>query len=687
MLKVFAILYSATKRFNILATMQSRLITALNKKKSVLVLIPLLLLLVAYYPGLLDPTQAMKFFLLSVFCFFFNAIALLNPKIRKGLYLNLSILKFYGLYLVVALISLSYTSDISSGIFQWLKLFLGFNFLLIGLSYLKAYKKFKLSDLSIFLSIFQFIVVSFLVFELFQSEQSFEWLQTKLVGGLFINPNLTSHLLFLSIPFTLYSALKSTKPLLRRISLISSIISIISILLLGSKTTYIALIFMFLFFAFDRFFNKKIRKASKRKLILLSILGLSLLSSVIASLSYFDFSKTDSLVIRQELWSRTIQSIYDRPLSGHGLGSWRSVNLNYISSNRDVTDTTQRLSMYSKLGDTVYERPHNDFLWIWSEMGIMGLIFYLLIFALLFRYAFQLAYKHEQSTLFYKLLTASLIGYLCIASFSYPLERIEHMLFLHLIMLFLIDQSSHLRSKPEKSKKLFFIVVLLISAGAIYISYNRLTSERHFSKALSAKKHKNWNQLLNESKSAKNFFYQMGSNGTPIDWYTGLASINLGKEKEALNYFKKAYLLQPNHLHLLNNLASTYIMNGQHFTDTAEVLYLKALHINPNFEDARINLSAIYFNAGEIDKAWKCIKQISYDSPNENFKIFIDVILKKKFLKRFELISQENNIEEKLTPFFKSQDHSYYLLYKKSKKENIALEEMLIKDLAKFNLN
>ena len=64
--------------------------------------------------------------------------------------------------------------------------------------------------------------------------------------------------------------------------------------------------------------------------------------------------------------------------------------------------------------------------------------------------------------------------------------------------------------------------------------------------------------------------------------------------KKHLKVCQKAHLFSPYHLHTLNNLATCFELKGQR--DEAIKYYLKALDISPKFEDASVNLAAIYFN-------------------------------------------------------------------------------------------
>jgi tetratricopeptide (TPR) repeat protein len=135
----------------------------------------------------------------------------------------------------------------------------------------------------------------------------------------------------------------------------------------------------------------------------------------------------------------------------------------------------------------------------------------------------------------------------------------------------------------------------------------------------------NWNQLIKEADYAKNFYYTMDPMSAPIDWYKGVALFSSGDINSAKMAFESACAIHPNNIHVLNNLGSCYESLKQH--DKAEEYYLKALNISSGFEEARLNLSAVYFNAGKFEKAFETIDKCSPYCDDEKYKTFLPAIL------------------------------------------------------------
>mgnify|MGYP001265377981 CR=1 FL=1 len=48
--------------------------------------------------------------------------------------------------------------------------------------------------------------------------------------------------------------------------------------------------------------------------------------------------------------------------------------------------------MRSDSGNVFFQRPHNDYLWILTETGILGLIGYMMIFIILINYAVRIGF-------------------------------------------------------------------------------------------------------------------------------------------------------------------------------------------------------------------------------------------------------------------------------------------------------
>lgn len=119
------------------------------------------------------------------------------------------------------------------------------------------------------------------------------------------------------------------------------------------------------------------------------------------------------------------------------------------------TTITLRLKQYRLNGNTIVTNPHNDFLLVFAETGIFGILCYLGLFAtLLYKSLFLIKNAKSQSAkrMFFCLLSF-VVGYLFIAFFDFPLDRIEHQILL--LTVFGISNSYYLKFKNTPNNLYF----------------------------------------------------------------------------------------------------------------------------------------------------------------------------------------------------------------------------------------
>ncbi|MBN4065748.1 tetratricopeptide repeat protein, partial [Candidatus Amoebophilus asiaticus] len=275
-----------------------------------------------------------------------------------------------------------------------------------------------------------------------------------------------------------------------------------------------------------------------------------------------------------------------------------------------------------------YIRPHNDFLWVLSEIGILGFLCFLSIFGTIFYYIFKIiSYStSSQDKMFAVIMCFGIVGYLVISSFSFPIERIEHNIYLMLIMASLISIYHKSAPKKEYIKPakvfLFTFSALILLLFSMVIGIKRLNAEIHTRKALIARESNNWGLVKSEINKAYNIFYTMDPTSIPLPWYRGVAEFSSNNIIDALSSFEIAYQISPYNVQVLNNLATCYEMSGEH--EKAIDFYKKTLEVSPRFIDAIINLSAVYYNRGKYKEAYELLikyKLKTYPAEDEYVKI------------------------------------------------------------------
>jgi tetratricopeptide (TPR) repeat protein len=330
--------------------------------------------------------------------------------------------------------------------------------------------------------------------------------------------------------------------------------------------------------------------------------------------------KYGSSLERVDLWQNTLKMSMDYPVTGVGQGNWRIKFPAYGLEN-----------LRSETGEIFFQRPHNDFLWVLAENGIVGLMLYLMLFCITYYYLFQLIKKSPRPEKKYLALAMifGMTGYFMISLLSFPKERIEHQIYVHIIFAIALTEYHTLKPEYQQLKKgrlrIVFLLILALMVVGSYLTLNRFISEKHIAQAYNYREKHNWQDEIDEYKLAESFTTKVDAFSTPLAWYIGEAWFNLNELDSAHHYFRRAYEINPYHLHVLNNLGTTYELKGN--SDKAESFFLKAHSIAPRFEDPLFNLCALYYNKSNFDLAYETIKKIDLHTANPKYERFLKAIL------------------------------------------------------------
>ncbi len=642
-------------------------------------LLSFVLVLIAYSTLFLDPGQPLKFFLLSAFCLIGNAFLLSRSFVFS---FSKKVKWFFSIYLIYLLSGISglFTGlDFYTALYELLKLFLYLNFAILIYVFFQDRKALAFR-VGICFSIVQFIAILAIIYTDINNPYLSIFSASKLYGGLYINPNLNSQILFLTLPMVLYAFFSAKSKALRFALGLLCLANLFFIYWLKSWTVYMAICIGVLAFGLLYFMSEK-RVPYWLKRFGFLFLG-ALISYAFFTVKPFEMGKR-SLKHRQLLWERTVEMIKQKPILGSGIASWSVENVNYAHSEDEVKRRSNE-GVYTPSGAIFYERPHNDFLWIWSEQGLIGLISYLaLFFFALYMGLSRFFHSTGSEKKKYGLISLAIFSYLFIACFSFPKERIDQSLILMLYFsLLLIDfKDSKEQSMLSGHKRLFVVFLLIISSGSCVVAYNRAVSDYYMRNIIEAKRQNNWYSVIRDGQKGESVFYPKASNGTPFQWYMGLARMEQGDLARAHQNFREAYKFHPTHLYVLNNLGSTYSLLEKR--DSSFIFYNRALELNPIYEDPMINKSSIFFNEGKLDSAWLTISKIPAGSINKRYPLFIQTILyakhadgiREEAIKRgvFEAADSLLNQQSKVPLFLD--------LYRKSQKVNTSIKSEFFKRL------
>lgn len=480
------------------------------------------------------------------------------------------------------------------------------------------------------------------------------------------NPNYVANYLALVFPinFALFLiAKKKKKKIFYETALI---INYTGIIICHTRAIWAALFFSFLFSVFLIFKFKviKILKENKKWLILLfsvfliitiiysvdNPLNRSSINATERAASVFD-AQGNPLKSRFLIWQSTLNMIKNKPLFGLGVGSFP---LNYLYYQADFLSQKPDYLKYN----TKAAEAHNEYLQIWSEMGMVGLLFFLLFIYLFYHHSIKIIKELEKNE--EKIILIGLISGITItlfhSIFSFPLHiPATSAAFWFIVGLTVVSEDMFLKkdrnSKIIKYRRIFFysgnnkiifnifkisimiiIIFLIITlintliikpyiAEIYYFSGMRDSVDKNYEKALSNFEYSaqldNYNgrnlhalgttyynlKIYDKAEQvlqrAKNYITDVNT-----FYNLGLLYSQVGLHKEAENEFKYAVYLDPKHSKTYHNLGLLYFLEEDY--DNAIEQWNKILEIEPDFPNKYIvlnNLGIIYKKKEMPDRA------------------------------------------------------------------------------------
>lgn len=521
------------------------------------------------------------------------------------------------------------------------------------------------------------------------------------------NKNFFAETLLLCLPFAL-CGIKFFSGARKIISIVSTLLILFFIVILQTLSVWIAFAAAtFFIMGLFIFYRKQLQSAFNlsNNLKTSRILLLVIISGALAA-SFFVYQKsggvqsikkriqtamayiTDSPIMEENtmvnnnstyermiLWRNSWKMIKEHPF-GTGLNNWKIYFPKYGISG----------APYMNSGNVRFEYPHNDFLYIWCEKGILGIAFYLLMFASAF-YTILKNISSSQKMEKRWLSVAMLFGlavFMVISFFGFPNERIFSSIMLMIIFALIInlfekkDNPQVVESKKTSSNRyrLIFISGMIVSGAGLYIGTERLKSEKHLVNAVGFQNQKNWNRMIREAQKAENFFFPMDYASTPIEWYNGFANFYAGNQLEALRRFKEAEKINPYHVHILSDLGTSYQLEGD-LQKTYEY-YERGLSISPYYPVLLVNMAVLKYNEGKIDSSFIIISKFC-TKPDQDYLRVLKVVLKTKAERIISVVQDSvlrNTLQTKINNEKWLRD-----VYEQSDKKLDKFEENILKKL------
>ncbi len=308
-------------------------------------------------------------------------------------------------------------------------------------------------------------------------------LNTNRAFSTFLYPNTLASFLMMIFPFSVFYSIFCKKA--RIISSIVSLLILFAFILTFSKGGAIALVLSWMIFLIVRV------KKTHKIMAVIAFVFLIVLTILFAYNNNYIVDKIkpfqDSLNARVDYWQAGLQMIKEKPLLGFGLGSFGRVYSKYKLPKAEET-----------------QAAHNNFLQIWTELGIVGLLIFLSIFVFYFVEMNRRIRKFDNLTSIQKVFVYG--GYVSVLSFvlhslgdfSLYVFNIPSILF----MLMGVSCCVNPGGKKLTNKKWFTMPVFIVSFFIIFLLSRVFISEGHY---LKTRDSKTPDEILKELKMSVNY--------------------------------------------------------------------------------------------------------------------------------------------------------------------------------------
>lgn len=381
--------------------------------------------------------------------------------------------------------------------------------------------------------------------------------------GLMRQKNYWSAAHFFVIPFC-YNAI--TKGYWKKLSISVLISMLVNIVLLGARSVQLAVI-VSAFFVY--LWHKDMRKfiGFSATACIVSLIIVSYLKSDVSGgqlihypkhylpIVFEDFLRRISLASLQQRigqWQATLYMIKDNSF-GVGAGNWWIMFPKFAAG-----------FVYPGLfTEITFRHPHNNFIWIWAEIGL-GVLFYIgMIF-----YAIKKADRF---------LIIALSGFVVVACFSALHERP----FATLMLMTFIAMACEMKTYKQPKIVLPVLIFVMVVFGFRYRSSVWNKRMRSFLTPVATVK-------LCEGYSP---FSTLTHVGIPWMWWKGISLKQLKRYEESIPLLKKSYEHNPYNTDVLNGIGMAYGFEKDFYL--AEFYLRRSLKICPDNEDAKTNLKLV----------------------------------------------------------------------------------------------
>jgi O-antigen ligase len=312
---------------------------------------------------------------------------------------------------------------------------------------------------------------------------------------------------------------------------------------------------------------------------------------------------------RLMVWGITGRMIADHPLTGVGAGNF-TVRFHEYFGGDDLDFSNVH---------TNWVQPHNDFLWVFVEKGLPGILTFLGCFVAAGA-AVRTILTHDVQVTDRRLTlaaAATLAGYATLSCFDFPLERINHQIHLAVTLAALTVIQHGFRPAAVPALPVLrggwgwrLAVPLALAIGGLGIAYSRaaIEQEKQVILARRAWRQGKWEEMLAAARRARTPWKTLDPLVSPVAFLEGMAHVRLGDVEQGLACLERARVDNPNRMYVINNLGILYARTGR-FEEAIECFSLAA-HRYPHRIEPFNNLASCLLEAGYGAEALELLEQI-----------------------------------------------------------------------------
>lgn len=322
---------------------------------------------------------------------------------------------------------------------------------------------------------------------------------------------------------------------------------------------------------------------------------------------------------RLMIWGVTSRMIADHPLTGVGAGNF-TVRLHEYYGDDDLDFSNVH---------TNWVQPHNDFLWVFVEKGVLGIVLFAGCLMAAFAGIRTTLTQAEQPGERWLSLAAlmGLVSYVTLSCFDFPLERINHQVYLALLLAVVTVQNHAVRpaagglpSRGPRGYGWLVITSLLVAALGMGIVYSlaAIRQEKDVIVARRAWRLGRWDEMLAAARRARTSWKTLDPLVSPVAFLEGMAQVRLGHVAEGIECLEQARIDNPNRMYVINNLGILYAGTGR-FEEAIECFSLAANRYPHRIEPFN-NLASCLIETGRAAEAVALLEQIPDEASNNGVR-------------------------------------------------------------------